>query len=338
MNHWTERGNVMDYRPLGSTGLNVSEIGFGCGNVGGLMIRGEHGDQVQAIARAMELGINYFDTAPSYGDGQSETNLGRVLKELSADVYVGTKFRVTTHEPGRIKGNVIASVEESLSRLQREQVDLMQMHNHVASTAEGQLVAPEEVLGEVAEALRELREQGKVRFWGMTAVGETAALHRVIDSGTLNTVQSVYNLVNPSAGAAVPSGFDMPDYGNLIERASANGLGVLVIRVLAAGALSGEATRHAVAVPTVAPIGSSRDYGQDQAKADEFRFLQQERYVGSLVEASLRFVLGNAGVSSVLVGYSSLEHLEQAVEFAAKGPLPPEAMARLPEVWAGFTA
>ena len=327
----------MDYRPLGSTGLNVSEIGFGCGNVGGLMIRGEHSDQVKAVARAMELGINYFDTASSYGDGQSETNLGRVLRELSADVYVGTKFRVTTHEPGRIKGNIITSVEESLTRLQREQVDLIQMHNHVESIAGGSSVAPEEALGEVLDALRELRAQGKVRFWGMTAVGETEALHRVIDSGTLNTVQSVYNLVNPSAGVAVPSGFDMPDYGNLIERASVNGMGVLVIRVLAAGALTGEATRHPVAVPAVAPIGSGRDYGQDQARADGFRFLQQEGYADNLVEASLRFALGNAGVSSVLVGYSSLEHLEQAVAFAERGPLPPEAMARLPEVWAGFT-
>ena len=327
----------MDYRPLGSTGLNVSEIGFGCGNVGGLMIRGEHSDQVKAVARAMELGINYFDTAPSYGDGQSETNLGRVLKELSVNVYVGTKFRVSTHEAGRIKGNVITSVEESLTRLQREQVDLIQMHNHVESMAEGSSVAPEEALGEVVDALRELRYQGKVRFWGMTALGETEALHRVIDSGTLNTVQSVYNLVNPSAGVAVPSGFDMPDYGNLIERASVNGMGVLVIRVLAAGALTGEAVRHPVAVPAVAPIGSGREYGQDQARADGFRFLQHEGYAGNLVEASLRFALGNAGVSSVLVGYSCLEHLEQAVEFAERGPLPPEATARLPEVWAGFT-
>ena len=332
----------MEYRPLGNTGLNLSEIGFGCGNVGGLMIRGEHRQQVEAVARAMELGINYFDTAPSYGDGQSETNLGLVIRELSADVYVGTKFRVTTHEPGRIKANVIASVEESLTRLQREQVDLMQMHNHVAhpstGSGEGGSVSPEETAGEVVEALRELREQGKVRFFGMTAVGDTAALHRIIDSGTLNTVQSVYNLVNPSAGNPVPGGFDMPDYGNLIGLASANGMGVLVIRVLAAGALSGEPARHPVAVPTVAPIGSGRDYGQDQARADGFRFLQQEGYVSNLVEGSLRFVLGNPGVSSVLVGYSSLDHLEQAVEFAGKGPLPAEAMSRLPEVWAGFSA
>ena len=327
----------MDYRPLGTTGLSVSEIGFGCGNVGGLMIRGEHADQVRAVARAMELGINYFDTASSYGNGQSETNLGRVLKELSADVYVGTKFRVTTHEPGQIKGNVIASVEESLGRLQRDQVDLIQMHNHIASVAEGGAVSPEEALGEVVEALADLRDQGKVRFWGMTAVGETAALHRVIGSGMLNTIQSVYNLVNPSAGSAVPDGFDMPDYGNQIQLASDNGMGVLVIRVLAAGALSGEASRHPVAVPTVAPIGSGRDYAQDSTRAEGFRFLQEEGYVESLVEASLRFALSNAGVSSVLVGYSSLDHLEQAVDFAASGPLPEEALSQLPGVWAGFT-
>ena len=326
----------MGYRPLGNSGINVSEIGFGCGNVGGLMIRGDHGDQVRAVARAMELGINYFDTAPSYGDGQSEINLGRVLNELSAEVYVGTKFRVTTHEPRRIKGNVIASVEESLTRLKRDHVDLMQMHNHVSATAEGGSVSPDEALSEVAEALGELRVQGKVRLSGITAVGETAALHRIIDSETFNSVQSVYNLLNPSAGTNFSHGFDMPDYGNLIDRASTNGMGVLVIRVLAAGALTGEATRHPVAVPTVAPIGSSQEYNLDQARAEAFRYLEQEGYVTNLVEASLRFALGNPGVSSVLVGYSSLDHLEQAVEYAARGPLPSEAAARLPQVWAGF--
>jgi aryl-alcohol dehydrogenase-like predicted oxidoreductase len=113
-------------------------------------------------------------------------------------------------------------------------------------------------------------------------------------------------------------------------------MGVLVIRVLAAGALTGEAARHPVAVPSVAPIGSGQDYGHDLARSGDFRFLQREGYVDNLVEASLRFALGNAGVSSVLVGYSSLEHLEQAVEFAARGPLPPEALGRLPQVWAGF--
>ena len=79
----------MEYRPMGQTGMNVSEIGFGCGNVGGLLIRGSHEEQVQAVARAMELGINYFDTAMSYGNGKSETNLGKVLNELDAPVLCG---------------------------------------------------------------------------------------------------------------------------------------------------------------------------------------------------------------------------------------------------------
>ncbi len=121
----------MNYRPLGSTGLRVSEIGFGCGNVGGLMIRGEPGDRVKAAARAMELGINYFDTAPSYGNYQSETNLGAVLKELGADVYVGTKVRPTTEGGQTLGESVMRSVEESLTRLGLEYVDLIQLHNHI---------------------------------------------------------------------------------------------------------------------------------------------------------------------------------------------------------------
>ena len=122
----------MNYRTLGRTGLEVSEVGFGCGNVGGLMVRGEHGDQVKAVARAMELGINYFDTASQYGDGQSETNLGRVLNELNAQVYVGTKYRLTANDDADIKGGVIASVDASLARMGREQVDLIQLHNRIA--------------------------------------------------------------------------------------------------------------------------------------------------------------------------------------------------------------
>ena len=81
----------MDLRSLGATGLEVSTLGFGCGNVGGLMIRGTPADQERAVARAVELGVNYFDTAPSYGDGESERNLGRVLRTRPAPVLVGTK-------------------------------------------------------------------------------------------------------------------------------------------------------------------------------------------------------------------------------------------------------
>ena len=126
----------MDYRKFGDTGIEVSEIGFGCGDVGGLMVRGEPADQVRAVARAIELGINYFDTASRYGGGRSETNLGRVLHELSADVvsstiYVGTKYSLGEADPSDLKAGVIQSVEASLKRLGREQVDLIQLHDRI---------------------------------------------------------------------------------------------------------------------------------------------------------------------------------------------------------------
>ena len=84
----------MEKRKLGRTGLDVSLLGFGCGAVGGLMTKGAAADQERAVARAVELGINYFDTAQMYGDGESERNLGRVVKALKPNVYVGTKVRL----------------------------------------------------------------------------------------------------------------------------------------------------------------------------------------------------------------------------------------------------
>src|SRR5262245_45363625 len=99
----------MDYRTLGRTGLRVSALGFGCGNVGGLIIRGSPAERERAVARALELGINYFDTAPLYGDGQSEQNLGQVVRTLKANVHVGTKVRLGPADLGDIAGAVARS-------------------------------------------------------------------------------------------------------------------------------------------------------------------------------------------------------------------------------------
>jgi len=330
----------MNYRKFGNTGIEVSEIGFGCGDVGGLMVRGEHADQVRAVARAMELGINYFDTASRYGGGQSETNLGRVLKELSAEVYVGTKYSLGEADPNDLKTGVIQSVEASLKRLGREQVDLIQLHDRISSQTDVSVraITVSDVLGEVREALEVLKFQGKVRFYGMTGVGEPKGIHEVVASGLVSTVQTVYNLINASAGAAAPAGFDMPDYDRLIDLSAEKNVGVIVIRVLAAGALTGTSVRHPVAVQTVAPIGSGRDFQQDESRARQFAFIVDEGFAGDMPEASIRFALSNPGVSTVLVGYSDLEHLEKSVQYAAKGPLPAEALARLPQAWSTFVS
>jgi len=330
----------MNYRKFGNTGIEISEIGFGCGDVGGLMVRGEHADQVRAVARAMELGINYFDTASRYGGGQSETNLGQVLKELSAEVYVGTKYSLGEADPNDLKAGVIQSVEASLKRLGREQVDLIQLHDRISSQTDVSVraITVSDVLGEVREALEVLKSQGKVRFYGMTGVGEPKGIHEVVASGLVSTVQTVYNLINASAGAAAPAGFDMPDYDRLIDLSAEKNVGVIVIRVLAAGALTGTSVRHPVAVQTVAPIGSGRDFQQDESRARQFAFIVNEGFASDMPEASIRFALSNPGVSTVLVGYSDLEHLEKSVQYAAKGPLPAEALARLPQAWSTFVS
>ena len=331
----------MEYRLLGKTGLRVSALGFGCGTVGGLIIREEPRVRVRAVARAIEAGINYFDTASMYGDGQSEINLGQVLKELKADVYVGTKVRLTAADLSDVGAAIHRSVEASLRRLGQEQVDLIQLHNAVvqlrsAGAGGGVALTTHEVMEEVITAFRQLQADGKVRFYGLTGVGETSALREVMATTLLHTVQVCYNLLNPSAGHPVPRGFPGQDYGLLIHKATEYGMGSIGIRVLAAGALSGQEARHPIAVPSVAPIGTGPDYHTDVQRAQAFRVLVQEGYVSDMIEASLRFAWSTPNLSTTLVGCSSLEHLEHAIAAQTRGPLPGAALDRLGQIWARF--
>ena len=320
----------MQYRHLGRTGLRVSELGFGCGSIGGLLVRGEYPEMRRAVARALELGITYFDTASLYGDGQSEVNLGAVLRELRADPIVGTKVRLVPADMGRIEEAVVASVEGSLRRLGRERVDLIQLHNHFGAhgQAQGASVTTRDVES-VLRAFQSLERQGKVRFWGITGLGETEMLHEVVEGGGFHTVQAVYNLLNPSTGTQVPAGFPYQDYRQLIDRAAGKQMGVIVIRALAGGALSGTPDRHPVAARSVAPIATERDYAADVTRARQLAFLVKDGTVADLVEAAIRFAISKPEISTALVGISSLEQLEHAVACANRGPLPAEALGRL---------
>ena len=128
----------MEERVFGRTGMKLSVLGFGCGAVGGLMVRGDPRDQERAIARAISVGINYFDTAVQYGNGESEKNLGRVLQKLKpTNVVVGTKVRLPAGEFGRIAGAVTKSLEGSLTRLRLDRVDIFHLHNAITETGGG---------------------------------------------------------------------------------------------------------------------------------------------------------------------------------------------------------
>ena len=326
----------MERRTLGRTGLDVSLLGFGCGAVGGLMVRGNPSDQERAVARAIELDINYFDTAAMYGNGESERNLGRVIKSLKPDIVVGTKVRVPDGERSRAGAAIAASLEASLRRLQLDRVDLFQLHNHITEDGSDGAFAPETVLGEIVPAFERLRQQGKIRFFGITAVGDTAALHRVVDARAFDTAQVSYNMLNPSAGAAVPPGYPAHDYGNLLAHTKAADMGVINIRVLAAGALSGTEDRHPLGSPSVEPIGSGSSYRTDAERARRIEPLIREGHAESLIEAGLRFAIANDAVSTVLVGYSTLDQLEDAARSINKGPLSRAALDRLAELQRAF--
>jgi aryl-alcohol dehydrogenase-like predicted oxidoreductase len=327
---------VMQKRILGRTGLDVSVLGFGCGAVGGLMVRGTPADQERAVARAVARGIDYFDTAAMYGNGESERNLGRVLKSLKPDIRLGTKVRVPPVEPGQIGAAIRASLEASLERLQRSEIDLFQLHNHITRDGEGTDLTPELVLGEVVPAFERLRREGKTRFYGITAVGDTGALYRVVDAGAFDTAQISYNMLNPSAGTTVAAGYPAHDFGNLLSHTSAAAMGVIAIRVLAAGALSGVETRHPLGSPNVEPIGSGASYRVDVERARRLDALVKEGFADSLIEAAIRFAIANDAVATALVGCSSLDQLDHAADAAEKGPLPRSALDRLTVLQSAF--
>jgi aryl-alcohol dehydrogenase-like predicted oxidoreductase len=321
------------YNQLGRTGLQVSELGFGCGSIGGLLVRGDYPTMRRAVGRAIELGITYFDTASLYGEGQSEVNLGAVLRELRADVLVGTKVRLTAEDMDRIEAAVAASVEASLRRLGRERVDLIQLHNLLMPHRRPEWAAmAAKDLEAVLRAFQSLERQGKARFWGITGLGETEALHQVVAAGGFHSVQVVHNLLNPSTGWQVPAGFPYQDYRQLIDQAAHNAMGVIAIRILAGGALSGSPDRHPVAAQSVNPISTEQEYAADVAHARRFSFLVEEGIVGSLVEAAIRFPISKPEISTALVGLSSLEQLEHAVACANRGPLPADALRRIREI------
>jgi L-galactose dehydrogenase/L-glyceraldehyde 3-phosphate reductase len=155
----------MEMRVFGRTGMRLSVLGFGCGAVGGLMVRGDPLDQERTIARAIGAGVNYFDTAVQYGNGESEKNLGRILQRLRPpDVVVGTKVRLPSASFDDIADAVATSLEHSLIRLRRDQVDIFHLHNAITDAGGGETLSVQQVLGEVVPAFQRCGSRARFAF------------------------------------------------------------------------------------------------------------------------------------------------------------------------------
>ena len=297
------------------------------------MVRGAPDDQRAAVVRALDAGITYFDTAAQYGDGASEENLGRVMRELGtwSRVVVGTKVRL----PADAGPNYVReSLQASLRRLGRSDVDVLHLHNPIGLTRSerGQLELGT-VLGEVAQQLQAVKDAGLARHVGFTGLGDSTAVREVVRAELFETVQTYFNALNPSAGYTGHTGGEQ-DFEGLIDTAARVGCGVIVIRVLAAGAATGIAERPGNAGDAGPPLAGG-GYADDLARAAQLRDLAVQCGMESPVELALRFGLSKDGVSTVLVGYSNLTHLEDAIRFAERGPLKSEDLRKVLELSSG---
>ena len=318
----------MQYRTLGMTGIRVSAIAFGCGPVSGWMAELGPDEQCAVVRHAIQLGVNWFDTAAGYGDGKSEASLGAALERLGrpAGIHIATKVRYPAEAPGDIRAYTRASVAASLQRLGVNRVSLLQLHNSITANRgdEPTSITPEDVLGSggVLESFRELQAKGVAQHIGLTGIGQPGALHRVVTLGGFAAMQVPYNLLNPSAGRDMPPDFAEASYGNIIAACAARGMGVFAIRVFAGDALLGKPPSPYTYKTLFFPLAL---YQRDAQRIAALAGLLSPG--GSLQSAAIRFILDDRRLASAIIGFHSPAEIEQAVAALSAPPLPDAFLA-----------
>lgn len=310
----------MQYRTLGKTGIQVSAISFGAGPISQLLVGDDANRQRAVIQHAIERGINWFDTAATYGGGQSEQNLGRVLNELNAQqrVHVATKVRLMPEELGDIPGAIRRCVQASLQRLRLPRVTLLQLHNSITKERgdEPTSITPGDVLGPggVAEMFETLRGEGLALHLGLTGLGQPGALRAVVASGRFATMQVPYHLLNPTAGWEFRGRGLESNYGNVISDCARQGMGVLAIRVFAGGALVGNPpSPHTLKTPFF-PLAL---YHRDGQRAEHLKRILAGVPITS---AAIRFSLAHPFVHSALIGFGDVNEIDEALQALDGGP------------------
>jgi aryl-alcohol dehydrogenase-like predicted oxidoreductase len=306
----------MNYRKLGKSNFEISEIGYGAWGIGGKQwLGGSDDESVLALRRAIELGVNFIDTALAYGDGHSEKLVGRVVREIPQKIFVATKVppkdRVWPAQPGVGIQQVfpydyiVRSAEESLRHLGLDAIDLLQLHVWNPEWVERE---------EWRKAFEDLKRSGKVR-----AVGVSLSEHdpdsglSVVRTGLIDAVQVIYNI------------FDQLPENQLLPLCLAENVGVLARVPLDEGGLSGHLDEH-----TKFPPGDFREYyfRGDRKKQVVQHVDALRRDLGAdvnLPEVALRFCLSDPAVSTVIPGMRTRRHAESNAAASGLGPLPTQS-------------
>ncbi|HXB71530.1 MAG TPA: aldo/keto reductase [Candidatus Acidoferrales bacterium] len=312
----------MQYRKLGRTNFEVSDIGYGAWGIGGKQwLGGTDDESAAALRRAIALGVNLIDTALAYGDGHSEQLVGQVVhqtvRETGQKIYVATKVPPKNRiwpASGALQdvfpyGYIMASAEESLRNLGLETIDLLQLHVWSADWVEQD---------HWRRAFEDLKRSGKARAVGIsiTEHDPDSALG-IIRTGLIDAVQVIYNI------------FDQAPEKQLFPLTLRENIGVLARVPLDEGALGGRITES-----TTFPPGDFRDfYFRGDRKKEVVAHvgaLRRDLDAGlNLADTALRFCLSHPAVSSVIPGMRTLEHAEANAALSDRGPLPAETMAIL---------
>lgn len=326
----------MKTRRFGRTGLQIPEVVFGGGYVGGVIFLADEDTRRAVLGRALEAGIDWIDTAPLYGNGRSETALGPLLAELDSKPRISTKVRLDLDELDDIPGQIERSLHQSLERMKLESVELLQLHNQIAAkTGTGALgaVSLEDVLrkGGVADCLERLRTQGLAKFIGLTALGEAESIVAAIDSGRFDAAQVYYNMLNPSAARLMPSAWRGHDFSGVIAACKRHDMGIMNIRVFASGVLATD-VRHGREV-----VLSEDSELEVETKRAHAALAALGTGHGTRAQTALRFSLANPDLHGIVVGLGEPAHLEEVIEAQVMGPLDAKTLARLEPVYAdGF--
>ena len=312
----------MRYRQLGKSDLQVPVVSFGAGPISGLMVGDDSSVQLATIARAFDLGIDYFDTAATYGEGRSEKALGRALAELGIQdqVRIATKVRLHVDQLDDIESAVLQSFELSCQRLGVERVTLLQLHNSITKQR-GDLptsVSAKDVLGKsgVVSALERLQVDGRIGHLGFTGLGDTASLQAVITDGPFISAQIPVNILLPFSADDASAGSVDVDYLNLIQKCHDHAVGVIAIRIMAGGALVGQSpSPHTY---------KTKFFTLDVFQRDCERARQLMRILPkdlSCAAASIRYVTETVGASTALIGFAAPEQVDSAVAASEQGRL-----------------
>jgi aryl-alcohol dehydrogenase-like predicted oxidoreductase len=315
----------MEYRALGKTGWNVSALSFGTWAIGSAWGTVHDKDSLAALHRALDLGVNFFDTADVYGDGRSERLLAQLRQERKEKFFIATKAgrRLDPHTTGGYnKKNLNAFIERSLRNLNTDAIDLVQLH-----------CPPTEVyyMPEVFGILDDLVQIGKIRFYGVSVEKVEEAL-KAIEYPNIQSVQIIYNIFRQRPAEL------------FFVEAQRRNIGILARLPLSSGMLTGKLSKQSTFEKDDHRLfnrhGEAFDRGETFSGVDYDLALEVVEQIRQLVPAgmtmtqfALKWILMNFAVTCAIPGAKNPKQTEENIKSVDIPPLPESVMKKVKEIY-----